>query len=104
MGYYLACDIIKSESEWPGAVKAKYFVSRQWLKNSSGTTVGVVPPKICPKLSMINYNKNKDGKYRLNLESMPEKNVVERDLLKLDTDDQGILTNYPFFPSEDTND
>lgn len=53
---------------------------------------------------MINYNKNKDGKYRLNLESMPEKNVVERDLLKLDTDDQGILTNYPFFPSEDTND
>lgn len=71
--------MVMNEFEMPRAIKAKSFVPRQWLKTTSATLIEVVPPNICHKLPMINLNKNKDGKYKLNPESLPEKNSVDRE-------------------------
>lgn len=53
---------------------------------------------------MIDVNKNKDGKYRLCPDNLPEKNRVDLDFWKLDTDDQAILINGPLNPPKKMSD
>lgn len=50
---------------------------------------------------MINLNKNKDVKFRLRIDSLPEKNKIDMEFWKENCIDEQILINYPSFLVEE---
>ncbi|KAL6571110.1 hypothetical protein OROGR_000660 [Orobanche gracilis] len=49
---------LQAEFELPRAYRAAHFAPSSWMNHSSGTRVGLVPSKICPRLPMLDLNKD----------------------------------------------
>lgn len=62
---------LQAEFSLPRYIRAAKFVPPTWLHSTTDTSVGVAPTKICPRLPMIDLNKDKDAKFRLPHHIMP---------------------------------
>lgn len=79
----LMYEMLKWEFSHFKANRAARFVPPTWLSHSTSTNVGVKPNKICPRLSMIDLNKDKEKKHPRHKRKMP---VVEDIMLDLNSD------------------
>lgn len=86
-------EILKWEFRYFLVDRAAHYVPFTWLRHGKTTKLGIAPYLVCPRLSIIDLNKDKDRKCRRNKGVMPEAHSAMLDLYE-ETIDYSMLEYY----------